>query len=137
MINTSKPGIFVTKNGTYEFRRMPFGLLGADPNFKKAIDILKPVIGKFVNVCMDDVIISSTSFPQHIEHLKEVFRLLQNAGLTYNKDKCKFVWEELKYFGSILYKERIKTDDTKVQAIVEMKPPRNSKEMSTFLGVSQ
>ncbi|GFU04426.1 retrovirus-related Pol polyprotein from transposon 297 [Trichonephila clavipes] len=42
---------FVTKNGTYAFRRMPFGLSGAAPNFQKAIDIiLKPVIGKFVSV---------------------------------------------------------------------------------------
>ncbi|GFU64720.1 retrovirus-related Pol polyprotein from transposon 297 [Trichonephila clavipes] len=54
---------FVTKNGTYAFRRMPFGLSGAAPNFQKAIDIiLKPVIGKFVNVYMDDVIVSSPSF---------------------------------------------------------------------------
>ncbi|GFT82396.1 transposon Tf2-8 polyprotein [Trichonephila clavipes] len=47
---------FVTKNGTYVFRRMPFGLSGVAPNFQKAIDIiLKPVIGKFVNVYMDDI----------------------------------------------------------------------------------
>ncbi|GFW04660.1 transposon Ty3-I Gag-Pol polyprotein [Trichonephila clavipes] len=72
---------FVTENGSYAFRRMSFGLSGTAPNFQKAIDIiLKPVIGKFVNVCMDDVIISSPSFTQHIEHLKEVFQLLQDAG---------------------------------------------------------
>ncbi|GFV75323.1 retrovirus-related Pol polyprotein from transposon 297 [Trichonephila clavipes] len=77
---------FVTKNGTYAFRRMPFGLSGAAPNFQKAIDIiLKPVIGKFVSVYMDDVIISSPSFTQHVEHLKEVFRLLHEAGLALNK----------------------------------------------------
>ncbi|GFY12794.1 retrovirus-related Pol polyprotein from transposon 297 [Trichonephila clavipes] len=76
---------FVTKNGTYAFRRMPFVLSGAAPNFQKAIDIiLKPVIGKFVNVYMDDVIISSPSFTQHVKHLKEVFRLLHEAGLTLN-----------------------------------------------------
>ncbi|GFX21705.1 retrovirus-related Pol polyprotein from transposon 297 [Trichonephila clavipes] len=79
---------FVTKNGTYAFRRMPFGLSGEAPNFQKAIDIiLKPVIGQFVNVYMDDVIISSRSFSQHVQHLKEVFRLLHEAGLTLNKDK--------------------------------------------------
>ncbi|GFW19087.1 retrovirus-related Pol polyprotein from transposon 17.6 [Trichonephila clavipes] len=50
---------FVTKNGTYTLRRMPFGLSRAAPNFQKAIDIIiKPVIGKFVNDYMDDVIIS-------------------------------------------------------------------------------
>ncbi|GFX64958.1 transposon Ty3-I Gag-Pol polyprotein [Trichonephila clavipes] len=71
---------FVTENGTYAFRRMPFGLSGAAPNFQKAIVIiLKPVIGKFVSVYMDDVIISSPLFTQH---LKEVFRLLHEAGLT-------------------------------------------------------
>ncbi|GFY03812.1 retrovirus-related Pol polyprotein from transposon 297 [Trichonephila clavipes] len=81
---------FVTKNGTNAFRRMPFGLSGAAPNFQKAIDIiLKPVIGKFVNAYMDDVIISSPSFTQHVEHLKEVLRLLHEAGLTLNTDKCK------------------------------------------------
>ncbi|GFV43620.1 retrovirus-related Pol polyprotein from transposon 17.6 [Trichonephila clavipes] len=65
---------FVTKNGTYAFRRMPFGLSGAAPNFQLAIDkILKPMTRKLVNVYMDDVIISSPSFTHHIEHLKEVF----------------------------------------------------------------
>ncbi|GFY22189.1 retrovirus-related Pol polyprotein from transposon 297 [Trichonephila clavipes] len=125
---------FVTKNATYAFHRMPFGLSGAAPNFQKAIDIiLKAVIGKFVNLYMDDVIISFPSFTQHIEHLKEVFRLLQDAGLTLNKYKCKFGCDELKYLGLIINKEGIKMDETKVRAIVDMKPPRNSKEVSKFL----
>ncbi|GFS99775.1 retrovirus-related Pol polyprotein from transposon gypsy [Trichonephila clavipes] len=72
---------FITKNGTYAFCRMQFGLSEAAPNFQKEIDIiLKPVIGKFVNVYIDDVIISTPSFTQHIKHLKEVFRLLHEAG---------------------------------------------------------
>ncbi|GFW36740.1 retrovirus-related Pol polyprotein from transposon opus [Trichonephila clavipes] len=54
-----------------------------------------------------------------------------------NKDKCKFGCDELKYLGLIINKEGIKTDETKVRAIVEMKPPRNSKEVSKFLGMSQ
>ncbi|GFW22017.1 retrovirus-related Pol polyprotein from transposon opus [Trichonephila clavipes] len=130
--------VFVTKNGTYAFRRMPFGLSGAAPNFQKAINIiLKPVMGKFVNVYMNDVIISSPSFNQHIEHLREVFRLLQDTGLTLNKEKCKFGCEELKHLGLIINKTGIKTDETKVPAMVEMKPSRNSKEVSKFLGMSQ
>ncbi|GFT45598.1 retrovirus-related Pol polyprotein from transposon opus [Trichonephila clavipes] len=108
------------------------------PNFQKAIDlILKPVIGKFVNVCMDDVIISSPSVTHHVEHFREVFRLLQEAGLTLNKDKCKFGCDELKYLGLIISKEGIKTDETKVRVIVEVKPPRNSKVVSKLLGMSQ
>ncbi|GFY29238.1 retrovirus-related Pol polyprotein from transposon 297 [Trichonephila clavipes] len=114
---------------------MPFGLSGAAPNFQKVIDlILKPVIRKFVSVYMDNVI-PSPSFTQHVERLREVFRLLQDAGLTLNKEKCKFSCDELKYLGLIISKEGIKTDETKVRAIVEVKPPRNSKEVSKFLEI--
>ncbi|GFV63323.1 transposon Ty3-I Gag-Pol polyprotein [Trichonephila clavipes] len=61
---------FVTKIDTYAFKRMPLGLSGAAPNFQKAIDIiLKPVIGWFVNVYMDDVIIASPSFAHHVKHI--------------------------------------------------------------------
>ncbi|GFX62085.1 retrovirus-related Pol polyprotein from transposon 17.6 [Trichonephila clavipes] len=61
---------FITRNGTFAFLRMPFGLSGVVPNFQKAIDIiLKPVIGRFVLVYMDDVIITSPSFKDHLDHL--------------------------------------------------------------------
>ncbi|GFV72721.1 hypothetical protein TNCV_1951901 [Trichonephila clavipes] len=69
--------------------------------------------------------------------LKEEFRLIHGAGLTLNNEECKCGCEELKYLDLIINKEGIKTDETKVQAIVEMKPPRKSKEVSKFLGMSQ
>ncbi|GFU78227.1 retrovirus-related Pol polyprotein from transposon 297 [Trichonephila clavipes] len=63
---------FITRNGTFAFLRMPFGLSGAAPNFQKAFDIiLKPVIGHFVSVYMDDVIITSPSFNEHLDHLNQ------------------------------------------------------------------
>ncbi|GFX88640.1 retrovirus-related Pol polyprotein from transposon 17.6 [Trichonephila clavipes] len=74
---------FITRNGTFAFLRMPFGLSGAAPNFQRAIDlILKPVIGRFVLVYIDDVIITSPSFKDHLDHLTQVFTLLRDAGLT-------------------------------------------------------
>ncbi|GFU94610.1 retrovirus-related Pol polyprotein from transposon 297 [Trichonephila clavipes] len=129
---------FVTKIGTHAFKRMPFELTGAAPNFQKAIDIiLKRVIEWFVSVYMDDVIIESPSFVRHVKHLREVFRLLQEAGLTLNKDKRKFACDKLKYLGLGISKEGIATDEAKVKAIVEMRPPKNSKEVSKFVGMSQ
>ncbi|GFY09954.1 retrovirus-related Pol polyprotein from transposon 17.6 [Trichonephila clavipes] len=63
---------FITRNGTFAFLRMPFGLSGAAPNFQRAIDIiLQPVIGRFVSVYMDDVIITSPSFKDHLDHLTQ------------------------------------------------------------------
>ncbi|GFT73004.1 retrovirus-related Pol polyprotein from transposon 17.6 [Trichonephila clavipes] len=125
---------FITRNGTFVFLRMPFGLSGVAPNFQKAIDIiLKPVIGGFVSVYMDDVIITSPSFNAHLDHLKQVFTLLRDAGLTLNKDKCHFARDKLKYLGLVISKEGIETDHSKVKAITEMKPPKNSKEVAKFL----
>ncbi|GFY22470.1 retrovirus-related Pol polyprotein from transposon opus [Trichonephila clavipes] len=130
--------VFVTKNGAYAFQRMLFGLSGAALNFHKAIDInLKQVIGRFVSVYMDDVIISSPSFTHHVEHLRDVFRLLQEAGLTLNKEICKFGCGKLIYLGLIIIKDGITTDETKARAIVEMRPPKKSKDLSEFLGMFQ
>ncbi|GFS87617.1 retrovirus-related Pol polyprotein from transposon 297 [Trichonephila clavipes] len=128
---------FITRNGTFAFLRMLFGLSGAAPNFQKAIDIiLKPVIGRFVSVYMDDVIITSPSFNEHLDHLNQVFTLLRDAGLTLNKDKCHFARDKLKYLDLVISKEGIETDHSKVKAITEMKPPKNSKEVSKFLGMA-
>ncbi|GFX25177.1 retrovirus-related Pol polyprotein from transposon 297 [Trichonephila clavipes] len=102
---------FITRNGTFAFLRMPFGLSGAAPNFQKAIDIiLKPVIGRFVSVYMDDVIITSPSFNEHLDQLNQVFTLLRDAGLTLNIDKCLFARDKLKYLGLVISKEGIETD---------------------------
>ncbi|GFT72156.1 retrovirus-related Pol polyprotein from transposon 17.6 [Trichonephila clavipes] len=128
---------FITRNGTFAFLRMPFGLSGAAPNFQRAIDIiLKPVIGRFVLVYMDDVIIASPSFKDHLDHLTQVFTLLRDAGLTLNKEKCHFARDKLKYLGLIISKEGIETDNKKIRAITEMKPPKNNREVSKFLGMT-
>ncbi|GFV37811.1 retrovirus-related Pol polyprotein from transposon gypsy [Trichonephila clavipes] len=93
---------FIICNGTFAFLRMPFGLPGAAPNFQKTIDIiLKPVIGRFVMVDMEDVIITSPSFNEHIDHLNQVLALLRDAEITLKKEKCHFERDKLKYLGLI------------------------------------
>ncbi|GFX30868.1 retrovirus-related Pol polyprotein from transposon 297 [Trichonephila clavipes] len=128
---------FVTKYGTFAFNRMPFGPSGVAPNFQKAIElILKTVPGRFVSVYMNDVIIMFPSFTEHVDHLNQVFALLQDAGLTLNKNKCHLARDKLKYLGLFISKDGIKTDDNKVKEITEMKPPKNNREVSKFLGMA-
>ncbi|GFW66565.1 retrovirus-related Pol polyprotein from transposon 297 [Trichonephila clavipes] len=116
---------------------MPFGLSGAALNFQKAIGIiLKPVLGRFVMCYRDDVIITSPSFIEHLDHVNQVFTLLQDTGLTLNKDKCHFARDKLKYLGLIISKDGIETDNNKVKVNTEMKPPKNNKEVSKFLGMA-
>ncbi|GFY16974.1 retrovirus-related Pol polyprotein from transposon 297 [Trichonephila clavipes] len=120
---------FITQNGIFAFLRMPFGLSGVAPNFQKAIVIiLKQVFGRFVMCYMDDVIITSPSFNEHLDHLNQVFTLLLDAGLTLDKDKCHFARDKLKHLGLIISKDGIETDNNKGKAITKMKAPKNNKE---------
>lgn len=66
---------FAYKNGLYEFTRMPFGLCNAPSTFQRCMDtLLKNGIGKFVVPYLDDVIIYSKSFKDHINHLNFVLK---------------------------------------------------------------
>ncbi|GFV35896.1 retrovirus-related Pol polyprotein from transposon 297 [Trichonephila clavipes] len=127
---------FTTRNGTFAFLRMNFCISGAAQISKKTDIILKPVVGRFVMVYMDDVIITSPSFNERIDHLNQVFTLLRDSGLTLNKEKCHFARDKLKYLGLIISKEGIETDNSKVKSIAEMKPPKNNKEVSKLLGMA-
>jgi hypothetical protein len=66
---------FITKFGTYEFKVMPFGLCNTSATFQRTIDkVLQGIKDKFVLIYLDDVIIFSKMFEEHIQHVKEVMK---------------------------------------------------------------
>ena len=73
---------FTTRFGTYEFNVMPFGLCNAPATFQRLMDrIYKDIAWKFVVVYLDDTIIYSRIFEDHLKHLREVFIRIRKAGL--------------------------------------------------------
>ena len=95
--------------------------------------VLKPVLNEFAFVYLDDVIITSPSFHQHLEHLDKVFTLLKNAKFTLKKSKCHFIRKEIKYLGVKITQEGIAVDDEKFIPILGMPPPQNSKQIAKFV----
>ncbi|GFU38002.1 retrovirus-related Pol polyprotein from transposon 297 [Nephila pilipes] len=85
---------------------------------------------------MDDVIITSESFDDHVHHLEIVFQLLRDAGLTLNAQKCHFGQEELKYLGVIINKNGVHTDPNKIKAVLDIPAPKNARQVSRFLGMT-
>lgn len=80
---------FITPQGKFQFRRMPFGLCNAPAVFQRMMDNLlveHPRAAAYI----DDVIIASQSWEEHLEDLQQVFRILGEAGLTVKKAKCAF-----------------------------------------------
>ncbi|KFM73065.1 Retrovirus-related Pol polyprotein from transposon 17.6, partial [Stegodyphus mimosarum] len=127
---------FITKSGTYAFLRMPFGLSGAPATFQRCMDIvLRPVLGKSTFIYLDDIIITSSTLEQHLQDLRKVFSLLNEAGLKINASKCKFAAKELRYLGFKISQKGIETDQSKIVAIRNYPVPKTAKKLSSFLGM--
>ncbi|UYV70043.1 K02A2.6-like, partial [Cordylochernes scorpioides] len=88
---------FITPDGLYEFRVMPFGLCNAPATFERMMDKLLAGLKWTICLCyLDDIIVYATSVKEHIERLGKVFRCIQQAGLCINHEKCRFGSREIK-----------------------------------------
>ncbi|XP_016102943.1 RNA-directed DNA polymerase homolog [Sinocyclocheilus grahami] len=74
--------------GLYHFKVMPFGLHGAAATFQWLMDHVISGTVDFAAAYIDDVVIYSASWKEHLHHLAEVFRRIENAELVVNAKKC-------------------------------------------------
>ncbi|EXX64785.1 gag-pol fusion protein [Rhizophagus irregularis DAOM 197198w] len=127
---------FITKFGTYEFKVMPFGLCNAPATFQRTMDkVLHKIKEKFVLVYLDDVIIYSKTFKDHIQHLKEVLNRIRKANLRLKAEKCHFAAAEHQFLGHVVGKEGVKPDPEKVNKMVNYPEPQNIRELRKVLGL--
>jgi len=121
----------------WQFRRLPFGLATAPSTFQRTINmVLSAVLGRHTVAYLDDVVVHSSSFEEHLEHLTETLHLLNKAGFRLNREKCEFATREFKFLGFKVTPEGILPDPDKVIAINNMPAPRTVKEVRRFLGCS-
>lgn len=128
---------FSTANGKYEFTRLPFGLKNAPAIFQRMInDVLKPLIGKICYVYIDDIIVFGKSISDHLNNLEQVLSYLDKANLRVNLEKSKFLRTQVNFLGYIINQEGIRADPEKIAAIQKIPPPKNLKELKSFLGLA-
>ena len=114
---------------------MPFGLRCAPQRFQRMMNtIFADLIGKFIFIYIDDVVVFSNSPEEHEQHLKEVFDRLRQYKLSLKKSKCKFGMSEVKLLGYIVSKDGLRANPEKVEAIKKMSPPTSLTEVRSFLG---
>ncbi|KAK9981899.1 hypothetical protein ABG768_001422 [Culter alburnus] len=128
---------FVTKNAQYEFLCLPFGLRNSAATFQRLMNtVLRDCLGKFCFVYLDDIVIYSQNVQEHFEHLKQLFDILEAAGLTLNLSKCNLLQRSITFLGHVVSAEGVRTETAKVEAVQNFPVPTTLKEVQRFLGLA-
>uniref|UniRef100_A0A8R7UQC7 Reverse transcriptase domain-containing protein n=1 Tax=Triticum urartu TaxID=4572 RepID=A0A8R7UQC7_TRIUA len=117
---------FKTHHGLFEFLVMPFGLTNAPATFQDAMNrLFALLLRKCVLIFMNDILVFSPTLELHVQHLKEVFAILEQNQFYVNLIKCSFAQPELEYLGHVVSKNGVNTDPAKVQAVQDWPIPKN------------
>ena len=114
---------------------MKFGLKNAGPTYQRLVNkIFKPLMRRTMEVHVDDMITKSKIPKKHVKHLEETFGLLRKYKMKLNPEKCAFGVESGKFLGFMMSHRGIEVNPEKIQAIVQMRSPRNLKETQSLTG---
>ena len=114
---------FVTREGTFRFRVMPFDLTGGPATFQRLMDVV--ISGLNLEICMvyvDDIIVYSADVDTHLDRLRAVFERLQASGLKLKPSKCKLFQRRVGFLGHIVSEHGIETDPEKIEVVATYQP---------------
>ncbi|KAL0456895.1 UNVERIFIED_CONTAM: Retrovirus-related Pol polyprotein from transposon opus [Sesamum latifolium] len=121
---------FITKQGIFCYRVMPFGLKNAGATYQRLLNkAFKYMIGRNIKVYIDDMLVKSHSRESHIQDLRECFDVIRPLGMKLNPSKCTFGVQGGKFLGYLISCRGIEANPEKIKAIQEMSPPTTKKEV--------
>ncbi len=128
---------FTTFMGLFEWTIMPFGLTNAPATFQRAMQfVLAGLQNKNCLVYIDDILIFSPTFEQHLNDIAEVLTKLKEHNLKLKPKKCSFGRKQLAYLGHLISKEGVRPDPAKIEAVQKLSAPDNLESLQTFLGLA-
>ena len=126
---------FQTKDGLYEFLRMPFGLCNAPATFQRAIQLVfRGMTWREVLTYLDDINVLGTGFENHLQNLCQTFERLRVNQLKLKPRKCKFFQTEVPFLGKLATRNGLAVDPKKIEAVVSWPIPTSKKDVESFLG---
>ena len=109
---------FATHRGLFEFAWMPFGLCNAPATFQRLMQVvLSSLEGRSCFVYIDDVLVVSKIFEEHLRHLEQVFVRLQKSGLRLKPKKSHLIRDEIIYLGHVVSSAGISPDTAKIDTV--------------------
>ncbi|MCO5601458.1 hypothetical protein L7F22_055581 [Adiantum nelumboides] len=129
---------FRTERGHYEFVIIPFGLTGAPGSFNKNMSCaFALLIGKCVFIFLDDILVFSATYEQHLLDVEKVLQILEDNQSYVNSKKSTFGVQEVSYLGFIISSDGIRLDPEKITAILSWEIPKTAQQIRSFVGLRQ
>ena len=126
---------FVTNQGLFCYKVMLFGLKNAGATYQRLMNkMFTHQIGRNVQVYVDDMLVKSLCENYHLDDLQEMFDTLRSYNIKLNPSKCVFGITAGKFLGFMVSQRGIEVNPKKVQAIMELEPPRTAKEVQSLNG---
>ncbi|KAI8511935.1 hypothetical protein Bbelb_110350 [Branchiostoma belcheri] len=128
---------FTTGRGLYQFKVMAFGLTNAPSTFQRLVELL--LAGLDWRTCLaylDDIIVFSRTFQDHLTTLEEVFRRCRAANLKLNAKKCQFARPRVRFLGHVVSKQGIQPDPANTEKVRHWPTPTSTAEVRAFLGLA-
>ena len=126
---------FITSQGLYCYRVMPFGLKNAGATYQRLVNkMFSRQIGRNMEVYVDDMLVKSREELTHLDDLKETFATLKQYQMKLNPAKCVFGVALGKFLGFMVSQREIEANLEKVQAIINMTSPKTVKEVQKLTG---
>jgi hypothetical protein len=128
---------FRTHHGHFEFLVMPFGLSNAPATFQALMNaVLKQFLRRCVLVFFDDILIYSTSWTEHLQHIRAVMEVLRANNLHVKRSKCSFATPSVEYLGHVISADGVAMDRAKIEAVSSWPQPRSPRGLRGFLGLA-
>jgi len=124
-----------TPFGLFEYTRMPFGLRNASQTFQRHMDNIFRDL-PFVCVYIDDILIASSSFDEHIQHLQSVLQRLSDHNLKVSASKSVFAEASVSFLGCTLSNKGIRPDAARSEAIINFPSPQTFTDLRRFMGMA-
>ena len=127
---------FRTHRGLFQFKQMPFGLRNGPSIFQRVMQgILAPYLWIFCLVYIDDIVIYSKTYEEHIDHLDLVLGAIEKSGITLSPVKCHLFYSSILLLGHKVSRLGLSTHAEKVCAILDLSRPTKLSQLQTFLGM--
>lgn len=133
----AKTAFAVPSKGTYVYNRMPMGLKNSGAELCNLIDSLfgyefEPHVFPY----LDDIVIVSETFEEHMEKLEKVANKFKYANLSISEEKSRFCYKRLKYLGHIIDENGVAMDKSRIEVVENLPRPKTVKDVQRLIGLT-